>query len=93
MRLHEKIRMRTPSSRIFLDSAISQSSGRAIQGSRESLRALAKRYGVNQKTSQVKRRGSVADMRVGPMQPRSTVLSGQEEAIVVAFRRHTVSSA
>src|SRR3954468_13147526 len=63
---------------------------RAIQHSQESLRALAKRYGVNQKTVRKwKGRSSVAEMRTGPTQPRSTVLSGEEEAIVVAFRRHT----
>jgi len=50
---------------------------RAIQHSKESLRALAKRYGVNQKTVRKwKGRSSVADMRTGPTQPRSTVLSG-----------------
>ena len=59
---------------------------RAIQHSQESLRALAKRYGVNPKTVRKwKGRSSVADMRTGPTQPRSTVLSGEEEAIVVAF--------
>src|SRR5512133_82936 len=66
---------------------------RAIQHSEESLRALAKRYGVNQKTvHKWKGRSSVADMRTGPTQPRSTVLSDEEEAIVVAFRRHTLLS-
>src|SRR5438309_10753731 len=66
---------------------------RAIQRSQESLRALAKRYGVNQKTVRKwKGRSSVADMRTGPTQPRSTVLSGEEEAIAVAFRRHTLLS-
>src|SRR6188472_2249895 len=66
---------------------------RAMQHSQESLRALAKRYGVNQKTvREWKGRSSVADMRTGPTQPRSTVLSGEEEAIVVAFRRHTLLS-
>ena len=66
---------------------------RAIQHSQESLRALAKRYGINQKTVRKwKGRSSVADIRTGPTQPRSTVLSGEEEAIVVAFRRHTLLS-
>src|SRR6187455_2717857 len=66
---------------------------RAIQHSQESLRALAKRYGVNQKTVRKwKGRSSVADIRTGPTQPRSTVLSDEEEAIVVAFRRHTLLS-
>jgi transposase-like protein len=64
---------------------------RAIQHSQESLRALAKRYGVNQKTvAKWKGRASVADLRTGPKEPRSTVLSVEEEAVVVAFRKHTL---
>lgn len=64
---------------------------RAMQHSQESLRALAKRYGVNQKTVRKwKGRGSVADLRTGPKEPRSTVLSVEDEAVVVAFRRHTL---
>ena len=64
---------------------------RAIQHSQESLRTLAKRYGVNPKTvSKWKTQSSVADLPTGPRQPRSTVLSEEEEAVVVAFRRHTL---
>ncbi|PWB83089.1 MAG: IS481 family transposase [Methylocystaceae bacterium] len=64
---------------------------RAIQHSQESLRALAKRYGVNQKTiAKWKKRTSVCDERTGPKAPKSTVLTIEEEAIVVAFRRHTL---
>ena len=64
---------------------------RAIQHSQESLRALARRYGVNQKTvAKWKGRNSVADVRTGPKEPRSTTLSVEEEAVVVAFRRHTL---
>jgi transposase len=64
---------------------------RAIQDSQKSLRALARRYGINQKTvAKWKRRSSVADLRTGPKEPRSTVLSAEEEAIIVAFRRHTL---
>ena len=64
---------------------------RAIQHSQASLRVLAKRYGVNQKTVRKwKGRGSVADLPTGPKEPRSTVLSIEEEAVVVAFRRHTL---
>ncbi len=54
---------------------------RAIQHSQASLRALAKRYGINQKTvAKWKRRTSVADLPTGPKEPRSTVLSLEEEA-------------
>ncbi len=64
---------------------------RAIQHSQESLRALSRRYGINPKTvSKWKSRAAVADQRTGPKDPRSTVLSPEEEAIVVAFRRHTL---
>jgi transposase InsO family protein len=64
---------------------------RAIQHSQESLRALAKRYGVNQKTvAKWKKRSSASDERTGPKDPHSTVLSLEEEAIVVAFRKHTL---
>ena len=64
---------------------------RAIQHSQESLRVLAKRYGINQKTvAKWKRRTSVVDVPTGPKDPKSTVLTIEEEAIVVAFRRHTL---
>ncbi|TDI63291.1 MAG: IS481 family transposase [Alphaproteobacteria bacterium] len=64
---------------------------RAIQHSQESLRSLAVRYGINQKTVQKwRKRKSVEDRKTGPKQPRSTVLSIEEEAIIVAFRRHTL---
>ncbi|MEW9613376.1 IS481 family transposase [Shinella sp. S4-D37] len=64
---------------------------RAIQNSEESLRALSKRYGINQKTvAKWKKRTSLADLPTGPKDPHSTVLSLEEEAVVVAFRRHTL---
>jgi transposase len=64
---------------------------RAIQHSQASLRTLAKRYGINQKTvAKWKNRSSVADLPTGPKTPRSTVLSPEEEAVVVAFRRYTL---
>ena len=64
---------------------------RAIQHSQESLRALAKRYGINQKTvAKRKKRSSVADLPTGPTSPASSVLSIEEEAVIVAFRRHTL---
>jgi RNA-directed DNA polymerase len=64
---------------------------RAIQNSQESLRALSKRYGINQKTvAKWTRRTSVADLATGPKEPKSTVLSPEEEAVIVAFRKHTL---
>src|SRR5210317_1072828 len=64
---------------------------RAIQNSQESLRALSRRYGINQKTvAKWKKRSSVADLPTGPKEAHSTVLSVEEEAVIVAFRRHTL---
>src|ERR1700689_4069675 len=64
---------------------------RAIQNSQESLRALSRRYGINQKTvAKWKRRVSTADQPTGPRQPKSTVLSPEEETMIVAFRRQTL---
>ena len=64
---------------------------RALQRSQESLRTLAQRHGINPKTvAKWKKRSSIADLPTGPKQPTSTVLSIEEEAIVVAFRRHTL---
>src|SRR5258708_4388315 len=64
---------------------------RAIHHSQESLRTLAKRYGINQKTvAKWKQRSSVVDLPTGPKAPKSTVLSIEDEAIIVAFRRHTL---
>jgi transposase-like protein len=59
---------------------------RAIQHGRESPRALARRHGVNPKTiAEWRARGDVAGRRTGPAEPRSTTLSAEDEAIVVAF--------
>jgi hypothetical protein len=64
---------------------------RAIQHSQESLRTLAKRYGINPKTvAKWRRRTSVADLPTGPKEPHSTVLLPEEEAVIVAFRRYTL---
>src|SRR5215213_7895103 len=64
---------------------------RAMQVSEESVRALARRYGVSPTTVQKwRKRQTVTDERMGPKQPRSTVLTPEEEAVIVAFRRHTL---
>src|ERR1700681_2604069 len=64
---------------------------RAIQHSQESLRRLSNRYGINPKTvAKWRKRSSVADRPTGPKEPKSTVLSIEDEAIIVAFRRHTL---
>ena len=57
---------------------------RAIQAREESVRALARRYGVSPTTVQKwRKRGTTADARMGPKEIRSTVLTLEEEAIIV----------
>jgi transposase InsO family protein len=64
---------------------------RAIQRSEESVRALGRRHGISPTTVQKwRKRATVADAPMGPKTVRSTVLSIEEEAMVVAFRRHTL---
>jgi Integrase core domain/Helix-turn-helix domain len=64
---------------------------RAIQHSQESLRALARRYGINQKTiAKWKKRSATADLPTGPKDPKSTSLSLEDGAVIVAFRQHTL---
>ena len=64
---------------------------RAMQLRQESVRALAKRFGVSPTTVQKwRKRSTTADAKMGPKEARSTVLTLDEEAIIVAFRRHTL---
>ena len=63
----------------------------AIQRSAASTAALSRELGINPKTvAKWRKRQTVEDMKTGPKEPRSTVLSGEEEVVVVAFRRHTL---
>ncbi|SMF27215.1 Integrase core domain-containing protein [Tistlia consotensis] len=63
----------------------------AIQRSKAPLKELAAQHGLNQKTvAKWRKRAFVHDAPMGPKNPRSTVLSAEEEAAVVAFRRHTL---
>ena len=63
----------------------------AMQRSTASIAALSRKYGVNPKTvAKWKNRDGVSDAPMGPKKPRSTVLSEEEEALAVAFRRHTL---
>jgi transposase-like protein len=51
---------------------------------------LARPHGINPKTvAKWRKRCSVADLATGPRTPRSKVLTLEEEAVVVAFRKHT----
>ena len=55
------------------------------------MRALAKRYEINQKTvAKLQRRICVLDLSTGPKEARSTLLTVDEEAVIVAFRRYTL---
>jgi transposase InsO family protein len=64
---------------------------RAIQDSQESLNRLSARYGINPKTvAKWRKRESIQDAPMGPSKPRSTVLTTEQEALVVAFRKHTL---
>ena len=64
---------------------------RTIQHSQESIARLAVRYDLNAKTvAKWRKRTSVEDARMGPRQPRSTVLTAEEEAMIVAFRKRTL---
>lgn len=63
----------------------------SINNSQESLRTLAKKYSINIKTvAKWKKRTVASDAAMGPKNPRSTILSIEEEAVCVAFRKHTL---
>jgi transposase InsO family protein len=63
----------------------------AIQRSQASLAQLSRELGINPKTvAKWRKRQTVEDLKTRPTEPRSTVLSEEEEAMVVAFRRHTL---
>ncbi len=62
-----------------------------IQRSKASNAALSRELGINVKTvAKWRKRDSVQDAAMGPKQAHSTVLSIEEEAVIVAFRRHTL---
>ena len=64
---------------------------RAIQQSEASVRALALRHGISATTVQKwRKRETVTDAHMGPKQVDSTVLTVEQEAMIVAFRRHTL---
>lgn len=63
----------------------------ALQRSKAPLKELALQHGLNQKTvSKWRKRAFVHDAPMGPKRPHSTVLTGEEEAAVVAFRKLTL---
>jgi hypothetical protein len=63
----------------------------AIQRSHASRATLSRELGINPKTvAKWRKRATVEDLKTGPKEPCSTTLSPEEEAMVVAFRRHTL---
>ncbi len=63
----------------------------AIQRSQASVSELAEKYDLNPKTVRKwRKRTSIEDAPMGPKTPRSTVLSREEEAACVVFRKHTL---
>lgn len=64
---------------------------RTIQNSQESLKSIADHYHINVKTvAKWRKRATITDQPMGPHQPRSTVLTTEQEAMIVAFRRQTL---
>lgn len=64
---------------------------RTIQNSQESLKQMASRYHSNVKTvAEWRKRSVVEDSPMGPRQLRSTVLTTEQEATIIAFRRQTL---
>lgn len=63
----------------------------AIQRSKATVAELAAQYDLNPKTVlKWRHRQTVDDPPMGPKEARSTVLSAEEEALCVAFRKHTL---
>ena len=63
----------------------------ALQRSQASTAELSRELGINPKTvAKWRKRQTVEDRKTGPREPRSTVLSEEDEAAIVAFRRHTL---
>lgn len=55
------------------------------------LAQLIKELGINPKTvAKWRKRATVVDLKTGSKEPRSTVLTEADEAMIVAFRRHTL---
>jgi hypothetical protein len=62
-----------------------------LQASQEKTSILAERYGLSRTTvTKWRARTSTADAPMGPREPRSTVLTMIEEALIVEFRRRTL---
>jgi hypothetical protein len=63
----------------------------AIQRSQATTAVLSRELGINVKTvAKWRKRKTVEDRKTGPTYPGSTVLSADEEAMIVAFWRYTL---
>lgn len=63
----------------------------AIQRSCALYAALSRELGITVKTvAKWRKRRTVEDVRMGPKEAHSTILSVEEDAVIVAFRRHTL---
>src|SRR5260221_3562638 len=63
----------------------------AIQRSKASIQELASLYDLNPKTvMKWRKRAFLYDAPIVPKLPRSTLLSAEEEALAVAYRKHTL---
>ena len=64
---------------------------RVVKNSRNSFRTLAERYSINVKTvtERRNRKQTAANADNGPKERKSTGLTVQEEALIIAFRKHT----
>ena len=64
---------------------------RTIQNSQEGLKQMASPYHINVKTvAKSRKRTSVKDSPMGPHEPHSTILTSEQETMIVAFRRQTL---
>jgi transposase-like protein len=63
----------------------------AIQRSQALLATLSREMGINHKTgAKWRKRATVENLKTGSKDPHLSTLSEAEEAMVVAFRRHTL---
>src|SRR5271168_5055433 len=86
----EQERGRAPSRRTHGCAKTTPRIRRAIQASDEKNTVLARRYGVHRQTvAKWKARESTFDARMGPKNPRSSILTLNGEAIVLAYRWRT----
>ena len=65
----------------------------ALQRPEASLPALNRAFGINPKTAaKWRKRQTVGDQKTGPKEPRSMVLPGTDEAMVMVFGAHSAAS-